>query len=411
MKGAGARKRFLFVHQNFPGQFVHLAGALARDGHEVVALGIEGREVPGVRYFRYKPAIPKVRSSAPLMRDVEVKLIRAAACAAAMQKLDAAGFRPDVIVAHPGWGEPLFCKDVWPAARLIVFAEFFYNAEGADYNFDPEFSTDSAAARSSLRMKNTALLHALHACDAAYAPTAWQHSQLPSEYRHKAAVIFDGIDTERVKPDPEASLTLPGSGITLSPADEVVTFVNRNLEPYRGFHTFMRSLPMIMKARPHAHCVIVGRDDVSYGRRSATGSTWREVMLKEVGDQLPMGRVHFVGGLPYAEYLKVLQVSTCHVYLTYPFVLGWSCVEALSAGCAVVGSDTGPVREVIEHGRTGLLVDFFDAEAVANQVVEVMSDPRSFKSLGSAGRDQAQSRYDLQAVCLPALRAMVEEHA
>jgi glycosyltransferase involved in cell wall biosynthesis len=400
-------KRFLFIHQNFPGQFVHLAQALAGLGHEVVALGIEGREVPGVRYGRYKPQVPKAHTAVPLLRDVEAKVVRGSACASAMLQLLKAGFVPDVVVAHLGWGEPLFCKDVWPKARLIVFAEFFYNAEGADYGFDPEFSTDTPAARSRLRMKNTALLHALHACDEAYAPTQWQHSQLPPEYRSKTRVIFDGIRTDQVTPDAKAEFQVPGTDLVLRHGDEVLTFVNRNLEPYRGFHTFMRALPAIMAARPEAQCLIVGRDELSYGSPPKGGGSWKDAMLAEVGQQLPMERVHFTGPLPYAQYLKVLQVSRCHVYLTYPFVLSWSCVEAMSAGCVVLASDTGPVREVIEHGKTGLLTSFFDAPALATQAVKVLAKPKSFAKLGVAAREQSVARYDLDHHCLPEQLRMV----
>ena len=187
------------------------------------------------------------------------------ACAQAMERLKASGFTPNVVVAHPGWGEALFCKDVWPAARLVVFAEFFYGTDGTDYNFDPEFGSDTLAARMRLRIKNSVHLHALHSADAIYTPTHWQASQLPSAYQAKSQVIFDGIDTERVKPDPLASVRLQREGITLNGQSEVITFVNRNLEPYRGFHIFMRALPEILRQRPNAHVLIIGRDEVSYG--------------------------------------------------------------------------------------------------------------------------------------------------
>ncbi|HEX2546736.1 MAG TPA: glycosyltransferase, partial [Ramlibacter sp.] len=357
--------RFLFIHQNFPGQFVHVARTLAARGHEVVALGVEGREVEGVRYLRYSPPRQPPKPADPVTADLEVKCARALACAGAMQKLRDEGFRPDVIVAHPGWGEALFCKDVWPDARLVVYAEFFYNAEGADYLFDPEFARDSVAQRARLRIKNTVHLHALSAADTIYSPTQWQRDRLPPEYRARTQVMFDGIDTERAAPDPQASIQLAKAGVRLAAGDEVITFVNRNLEPYRGFHVFMRALPEILERRPNAHCVIVGRDAVSYGAPPAGGGSWREVMLREVGARLPRGRVHFLGGLPYADYLRVLQVSACHVYLTYPFVLSWSLMEALSTGCTVVASRTGPVEEVITDGKTGRFFDFFDPQGLS----------------------------------------------
>ncbi|OGB58094.1 MAG: hypothetical protein A2535_05225 [Burkholderiales bacterium RIFOXYD2_FULL_59_8] len=401
------QRKFLFIHQNFPGQFVHVVAELVRLGHEVVALGIKGRGVPGVRLLRYAPKAPARVSDVSEARDFEAKIVRGMACAQAMAQLQAEGFVPDTVVAHPGWGESLFCKDVWPTARLIMFAEFFYSASGADYNFDPEFAHDSLSARARLRLKNSVHLQALHAADAVYSPTQWQRSQLPPEYLAKTSVIFDGIDTRAVAPQPQASIHLRRDKLTLTVADEVITFVNRNLEPYRGFHAFMRALPDMLQQRPQAHCLIVGQDDVSYGTPPKSGGTWREVMLAEVGQRLPMERVHFLGRLAYDDYLRVIQISRCHVYLTYPFVLSWSCLEAMSAGRVVVASNTGPVQEVITHGVNGLLFDFFDTDALVNQVVSVLAAPDNYAHLGRQARQTVLEKYDLQSRCLPQLLALL----
>jgi len=401
------KMRILFVHQNFPGQFRHAARALAAAGHEVVALGIHTREMPGMRCLRYRVMAPSRQSVLEPARDFETKIARGLACAQAMHQLREQGFEPDVVVAHPGWGEALFCKDVWPAARLLVFAEFYYGGQGTDFGFDAEFHKPGLEAQLRLRLKNTALLHALAAADGGYAPTRWQHTQIPAPLRSRFDVIFDGIDSQTAVPDPQAWMTLRREGVRLSAGNEVLTFVNRNLEPYRGFHVFMRALPAILQARPRAHCLIVGGDSVSYGMPPVEGGTWRQKLLQELAPTLPIDRVHFLGILPYRDYLRVLQISACHVYLTYPFVLSWSCVEALSAGCAVVGSRTPPVEEFIEHGHNGWLVDFFDRAALVDQVVEVLANPAAQAELRQRARSGVVEHYDLQGRCLKPLLNLI----
>lgn len=394
-------RRILFIHQNFPAQFVHLAQALAAMGCEVKALAISGRDVPGVDVRRYRiGAKPSLQRPHPLS-DMEVKTIRAFACTAAMRKLAAEGFRPDLIVSHPGWGENLFCKDVWPEAVLVAYGEFYYRAAGGDYAFDPEFSRDTPEGRMRLRLRNTALLHSYAAADGILCPTPWQRSCLPADVQHKAVTIFDGIDTRLAAPDPTASVRLNRAKLQLTRRDSVLTFVNRNLEPHRGFHVFMRALPRILERNPRTHCIVVGEDSVSYGEAPKGFKNWREAMLHEVGAKLAPGRFHFVGRVAYQDYLKLLQISTCHVYMTYPFVLSWSCVEALAAGCRVVASDTAPVRDVITHGENGLLFDFFDGKALADRATEVLQDPARFDGMAAEASRRARAAFDLETVCKP----------
>jgi len=404
--------QLLFVHQNFPGQFRHLAPALAARGHQVCALGITAQALPGVRLLRYKPQRGNAPGVHPLAMEFETKVIRGEACAKAMLALRADGFSPDVVVAHPGWGEAMFVKDVWPRTRLLCFVEYHYRAEGGDVGFDPEFAAGGEIdARARQRVKNANNLIALDAMDRGLSPTRWQASTVPDAYRDRIEVIFDGIDTRVVKPDPAATFVV-GAGTpaerTLRAGDEVLTFVNRNLEPYRGYHVFMRALPEIQRRRPNAITLIVGGDEVSYGAKPPQGTTWKQRFLDEVRDRVDLDRVFFLGRIPYPDFVRLLQVSACHVYLTYPFVLSWSCIEAMGAGCAVVGSDTEPVREVIEHGRNGLLVDFFDRERLAATVSEVLQDPARYAALREAARRSVVERYDLSSVCLPRQVALVE---
>jgi glycosyltransferase involved in cell wall biosynthesis len=400
----------LFVHQNFPGQFRYSATALGADkANRVIALGINppAYPTPGVTYGRYSIKRQPVKELAPLLQDFQTKVIRGEAAAAAASELKRQGFTPDVIVVHPGWGEQLFLKDVWPDCPMLAFMEFFYRPEGLDTNFDPEFSSDSLMARARTRVKNANHLLALDSADWCYSPTHWQRSSLPEVYLPRTSVIFDGIDTDFIVPDGEAVYALP-DGRTVKAGDEVLTFVNRNLEPYRGFHTFMRALPAIQKQRPDAITLIVGGDEVSYGSLPGEGKGWREVMLKEVGEQLDMSRIAFLGRIPYGEYRKLLQVSRAHAYLTYPFVLSWSMLESLAAECLVIGSSTPPVKEVLRHGENGLLVDFFDFGGWATAITEALADPAKFAPLRKQARQDILAHYDLKSICLPRQLKLIE---
>jgi len=400
----------LFIHQNFPGQFKFLAPALARQGHNVVAITMRKDDVQawqGVRLVRYDVSRGSTRGVHPWVSDFETKTIRGEACFRAALQVKQAGFTPDVIIAHPGWGESLFLKEVWPQARLGIYCEFHYGTH-ADSGFDPEFPiADPAGDACRLRLKNLNNLLHFDTADAALSPTSWQASTFPEPFRSRITVIHDGIDTDTLRPDPAARLNVSSNGQALSLAREaeVVTFVNRNLEPYRGYHIFMRALPEILARRPAARILIVGGDGVSYGARPEGGGSWRDIFAAEVRPRIPdadWARVHVLGNLPYPEFQTLLRISTVHAYLTYPFVLSWSLLEAMSVGCAIVGSDTAPVREVIQHGRTGRLVDFFNPDRLTEEVCGLLADPAARAALGAEARAHIRARYDLRTVCLPA---------
>ena len=399
----------LFVHQNFPGQFKHVAVYFQAMGHNVVALAQKGASGNSeIRVETYTLPRGNGEGTHPWVTEFESKAIRGQACAEAAERLRASGFVPDVIFGHPGWGETLFLSAIFPAARLVCLMEFYYRPEGQDLGFDAEFSPSSFEAQARLASKNANLLLAMDAMDQGIAPTAWQASTLPAWARQKTRVIHEGIDTGLCRPDPSVHVEIPGRGITVRPGDEVLTFSVRNLEPVRGYHIFMRALPRIMAARPQAKVFIIGGDSVSYGRKPADGS-YRDQFLKEVGHMLDPDRVFFLGKVSYRVFLRMMQISRCHVYLTYPFVLSWSLLEAMSCGALVVGSSTAPVLDAIEHESNGLLVDFFDGDALAAKVCEVLAHPERFDSMRRAARQSIIDRFDLHTVSLPAYTALLKD--
>jgi glycosyltransferase involved in cell wall biosynthesis len=405
-----AAMKILLVHQNFPGQFLRLTPALLNDtDNQVVAFTMNNYQPtdPRLKVVRYQARRGSTQGLHPWVSDIETKAIRGEAAFRAALELKATGFAPDLIFAHPGWGESLFLKDVWPSAKLLIYCEFYYSDSGSDVGFDPEFPEKDPGDVCRLRMKNVNNLLHFETADAGVSPTYWQRSTFPEPFRSKIRVIHDGIDTELARPNPDVWLQL--GSIKLTRQDEIITFVNRNLEPYRGYHTFMRALPEIMARRPNARVIIVGADGVSYGAPAPNGKKWKDVFLSEVEDRIDMSRVHFVGYIDYKHFIPLLQLSTVHVYLTYPFVLSWSLLEAMSCGCAIVASDTAPLQEAILDGNTGLLTSFFDASGLADRVVRLLEDPGLRQRLGTAAREFAIENYDLKTVCLPKMLSYIKE--
>lgn len=395
--------RLLFVHQNFPGQFRHLAAYFAaQPGNEVLALGDKANllrqraRLHGVRLLGYELAALDQTGAAPFQAGLQRAIHRGRAVAAAAAALRRSGFRPDIVFTHLGWGEGVFLKDIFPEARILLHCEFFYRARGGDTGFDPEFPARPESILR-LRVMNAPLLMALDASDWGVAPTRWQHRQFPSVYRRRISVVHEGIDTDAVAPG------------RASRDEELVTYVARNLEPYRGFHVFMRAIPEIQRRRPKARIVIVGGDEVSYSPRLPPGETYRARMLRELEGRIDLSRVDFLGRIPYADYLALLRRSSVHVYLTYPFVLSWSLLEAMAAGCLVVGSRTPPVEEVIDDRRNGLLVDFFSPQGIAERVDEALRRHEDLEPLRIAARRTVAERFDLRRICLPAQARLVEQ--
>ena len=400
--------RFLVVHQNAPAQYRHIIKHLvALPGTEVVVLSQKnGRECPGARRIEYEVP-PGTGSAHRWLRVTDDGLRTAEAAMRSALDLKRDGFTPDVILGHNAWGETLFLKDVWPSAKLLSYFEYFYQARGGDSGFDPEFPSGFDDFPRT-RAMNALNLLGLHAADWGQTPTRFQRDRYPEVYHPKISIFHEGVDTRHIAPNPRVRLVIP-DGPTLTPDDEVITYVSRSLEPYRGFHVFMRTLPEILRRRPNAKVIVIGGDDVSYGARLAGGKTFREALLEEQQGRIDLERVFFLGRVPYDYYLGVLQVSSVHIYLTYPFVLSWSMLESMSAGCLVVGSRTAPVMEVIEHGVNGLLTDFFDRAELADRIDEALSDRDRAAELRRRARETVQQRYDLTTICMPQYLRVIED--
>ena len=404
--------RVLFVHQNFPAQYQNVAPALLSRGHHVRAISdISNRKPEIVSTERYTSAPKPPAGLTLLAQQFAEHVARGQIVAQIAAKMKSEGYAPDVICAHLGWGESLFLKDVWPDSKLLVHAEFFYLTEGGDVGFDPEIYPSTLGARIRVRARQASLRLAMSTADRAQTATNWQAQVFPPDLRAKIKVVHEGIDTQRCAPNSDTVIQLKNGSISLKPGDEVVTFVNRNLEPYRGYHIFMRALPKVLEARPKARVIIVGGDEISYGGLPdpKLGPNWREIFFREVRDRMDLSRVHFVGKIPYTTFVQLMQVSAVHPYLTYPFVLSWSMLEAMSCGALIVGSRTPPVEEIIVDGDNGRLVDFFDVEGWSAAIIDALANPQRYRAMRAAARRTIVDRYDLKSICLPQQIGLVEE--
>lgn len=386
--------RILFLHSNFPAQFRHLAVAIARNPrHQVVfaTMRQEG-QLPGVTKVLYSPAREVHRETHRYVRPLESAVLQGQAVYRLGEALKAKGFVPDIVYGHSGWGPTLFIKEVFPQAQLLCYFEWFYHARGSDADFDPDdpLSEDD---RARIRIKNAPILIDLYSCDRGLTPTRWQRQQFPPEYQGKLTVAHDGIDTEYFRPKPKAKLVLPRIQLDLSHAEVIITYVARGMEPYRGFPQLIEAIALLQQQLPQAHAVIVGQDRVAYGKSRPDGKTYKQAMLEQFS--LDSQRLHFTGLLPYEEYLQVLQASTVHVYLTRPFVLSWSMLEAMATGCLVLASDTPPVAEVIEDGKNGLLFDFFSPQQIVDRIAEVLKHPDGLAQIRQNARETIVKDYRL----------------
>ncbi len=384
--------KFLFVHQNFPGQFLHIVRHLvAMDAHEIVFITEANTNlIDGVRKVPYMKPRGASGETHVAARELESAVRRAEIVAHTATSLKHLGFIPDIIIGHQGWGEMLNLPDIFPGVPTIGYMEFYYRTDGADVTFDPEFPIDPSDFPR-IRAKNAINHIALNLDAHGVTPTRWQLSTYPDWAQKRIELLWEGVNLDVCAADEKVrERPLKIGDMTVRRNDTLVTFVSRDLEPYRGVHTMIRTLPHLMKARKNLKIVMVGGDGVSYGGAAPNGGKWKDVFLKEVADQIDPSRILFPGRVDYVTYLSLLHRSDAHVYLTYPFVASWSLREAMAAGCAIVGSDTEPVREFITHGQNGLLTSFFDPRGLADSVLKVIEDKKLNQKLRTGARRYAE---------------------
>jgi glycosyltransferase involved in cell wall biosynthesis len=402
--------RILFLHSNFPAQFRHIATALAKDPQHQVIFGtrrVEG-SLPGVHKALYTPSRSAHPQTHRYVRSLESAVLEGQAVYRMGQALKAQGFIPDIVYGHSGWGTSLFIKDLFPEAKLCGYFEWYYRAHGSDADFDPSEPLN-ADAEARIRIMNAPILMDLTNCDRGISPTYWQQQQFPAEFHSKLKVLHDGVDTTFFCPKPGAKLVLPSIGLDLSHVDEIVTYATRGMEPYRGFPQFMEAAALIQQRRPNCHVVVAGDDRVAYGKPLPDGKTYKQLMLEKL--PLDLSRLHFTGSLPYNQYRQVLQASSAHIYLTRPFVLSWSMLEAMASGCLVIASNTAPVTEVIQDGENGLLVDFFSPDAIADRVDEALTHGARLADLRARARDTVLKHYNLATLLPQQIQWLLESQA
>ena len=395
----------LFVHQNFPAQFGPFAFRLAREpGFRCTFVNqkLDGTH-RGVRCIKYATKGGATEQNHYCSRTFENGIWHTAGVYDALAA--APDLRPDLIVGHSGFGSTLYLRDLYPGVPIVNLFEYYYRVTGSDLDFRPEFPSrpmDRLRARS----RNAMILLDLDNCDLGYSPTDWQRSKLPAEFQPKLRTSFDGIDTDLWRPDPHAPRRVGDREIPTG--TKIVTYVSRGMESMRGFDIFMRAAKKLCDRRADVLFVVVGQDRVCYGGddKFTGGKTFKEWVLAQ--DHYDLSRFLFTGLMPEPALAALLAATDLHIYLTVPFVLSWSLFDALACGATVLASDTGPVRELITHEQTGLLVPFFDVDAFADTANRVLDDPAAFKPLGRAGVELIREKYCLD-VCLPRFLKLCED--
>lgn len=382
----------LFIHRAFPAQFKYLATELAKDPRNVVMFITNNSNIKLEGVVKIPYSIPGKTSNNihPYLEVYEESIRHGQAAANIAAALKEKGLTPDVIYGH-SWGPTMFMKDIFPDVPLICYFEWFSKTEDSVFNFNNQILTEDEKAKT--KCNNSHVLMDLINCDAGLSPTQWQKDQFPKEFQDKIKLLHDGVDTDLCKPNENAKLFIKEKNLTLTSKDEVITYATRGMEPYRGFPDFMQAVETLQKKRPNAHFVIAGDDITCYGPKLVKG-TFKELVLQQLN--IDLSRVHFVGTLPFEEYVNLLQISSVHVYLTYPFILSWSILDAMSCGCCVVASNTKPVVEVVKDNYNGLLVDFPNVAQLIEKIEYALNNKEKMKTIRHNARKTVVDNYSLK---------------
>jgi glycosyltransferase involved in cell wall biosynthesis len=400
--------RILFAHKNFPAQFGALGEWLAGKGWEVAFVTQRAEAAhPTIRVVQCADHRPAAGATHRYVRGFEQSVITGQAFARAAVGLASSGFVPDIVMAHAGWGVGIFLKDVWPQACAIPYFEWHYAWPFPDVTPYDAPVADPLDARARNRVRNAPIWADFSTADRALCPTRFQAAQFPDWMRARLTVMHDGVDTELHSPGEGGREILARWGV---PQDaEVMTSITRGMEPHRGFPEIMRALALLQRSRPRLHALIGGEDRVAYGAALPEGDSWKRRMLAEL--DLDLSRIHFTGLLSRPDMVAVMRASDAHVYLTVPFVLSWSLLDAMSTGCLIVASDTEPVREFMTDGRTGLLVPPHDPAALAARIAAALDAPEGFRRLRVQARARIVETLDARRVIYPRKLAWLEAAA
>lgn len=384
--------RLLFLHRNYPAQFRQLAAFLAMDkNNEIVYITArKDYEIEGIRKVIYELIREVNPESHHYMKFYEESILHGQAALREAIKLRSEGFIPDVIIGH-SWGQSMFIKDIYPEVPYIAHIEWFYNADNSDIDFLGKPDID---LRAKTRVKNSHILVDMYSCDKIITPTKWQLQQIPKQFQNKASVIHEGVDTGFFRPNDDVVFEFEDKKFTRQ--DEIIAYTTRGMEPYRGFPEFMEAASIIQKRRPNCHIIVAGDDRVCYGPKLPEGKTFKGLMLEKF--DFDMSRIHFTGILNYNDYVKILQVASAQIYLTFPFVLSWSMLEAMSCGGVVLASSTPPVTEVIEDNYNGILFNFFTPQEIVDKVEEVLDNKEKYNHLRTNARKTIIDNYDLKTM-------------